>query len=64
MAETIGMIQKAVRDNAMSAVQIKHSTNASKDGQESFESDSHSGRSATSKTPENVECVQAAMNNW
>ena len=33
-----------------------------KDGQESVESDPHSGRPATSRTPENVERVQAVIN--
>ena len=45
-------------DDAMSTVQIKHL----KDGQESVESHPHSGRPATSRTPENVEHVQAAIN--
>ena len=56
------MIQKAFRDDAMGAAEIKvwH-----KDGQESVESDPHSGRSATSRTPENVERVWAAINkDW
>ena len=39
-------------------VQHKHF----KDGWESFESDPHSGRPATSRTPENVERVQAVIN--
>ena len=30
-----------------------------KDGQEFFESDPHSGRPLTSRTPKNIECVQA-----
>ena len=33
-----------------------------KDGRESVESDPHSGRPATSRTPENVEHAQAAIN--
>ena len=33
-----------------------------KDGQESVESDPHSGRPATSRTSENVERVQSAIN--
>ena len=33
-----------------------------KDGQESIESDTHSGRPATSRTPKNVECVWVAIN--
>ena len=56
------MIQKAFRDDAMSAVQIKVWHKHFKDGQESVESDPCSGKSATSRTPENVECVQAAIN--
>ena len=60
--ETIQMIQKAFRDNAMSAVQIKVWHKCFRDGQESVESDPHSGRPATSRTPENVECVLAAIN--
>ena len=56
------MIQKAFRDDAMSAAQIKVWHKCFKDGRESIESDPHSRRPATSKTPENVECVQAAIN--
>ena len=33
-----------------------------KAGQESVESDPHSGRYAIRRTPENVQCVQAAIN--
>ena len=33
-----------------------------KDGQESVENDPHSGRPATSRTPENVERVHATIN--
>ena len=60
--ETIWMIQKAFRDNAMSAAQIKVWHKHSKDGQESVVSDPHSGRPATSGMPENVEHVWAAIN--
>ena len=60
--ETIQMIQKGFRDDAMSAVQIKVWHKHFKDGQDSVESDPHSRRSATSRTPENVECVGAATN--
>ena len=60
--ETIQMIQKAFGDNAMSAVQIKVWLKCFKDGQEFVESDPHSGRTATSQTPENVERVGAAIN--
>ena len=55
--ETIRMLQKAFRDDAMGAVQVKLWHECFKDGQESIESDPHSGRPATSSTPENVECV-------
>ena len=55
--ETIQMIQKAFRDNAMSAVQIKVWHKCFRDDQESVESDPHSGRPATSRTLENVEHV-------
>ena len=49
----------------MSAAQIKVWHKHFKDGQESVESDPSSGRPATSRTPENVECVQAAVNkDW
>ena len=59
------MIQKAFRDDATSAVQIKVWHKDFKDGRESVESDSHSGGPATSRTPENVECVQVAINkDW
>ena len=56
------MIQKAFGDDAMSAAQIKVWHRCFKDDQESVEIDPHSGRPATSKTPENVEWVQAADN--
>ena len=61
--ETIWMIQKASRDNAMSAVQIKVWRKCFRDGLESVESDPHSGRPATSRTPENGERVQAVINS-
>ena len=48
------MIQKAFGDDLMSAVQIKVWHKHFKDGQESVESDPHSGRPATSRTRENV----------
>ena len=54
--ETIWMMLKAFGDYAVSVAQ------SFKDGQGSVESDPHSGRPATSKTPENVECVWAAIN--
>ena len=56
------MIQKFWGDDAMSAVQIKVWHKCFKDGWESVESDPHSGRPATSRTPENVARVQAAIN--
>ena len=60
--ETIQMIQKAFRDNAMSAVQIKVWHKCFKGAWESAENDAHSGRPPKSSTPENAECVQAAIN--
>ena len=63
--ETIWMVQKAFREDAMSAVQMKLWHKCFKDGWESVESDPHSGRPATSRTPENVKCVQAAIHkDW
>ena len=56
------MIQKTFREDAMSTVQIKVWHKFFKDGQESVESDPHSGRPATSRTPDNVERVRAAAN--
>ena len=61
-AETIRMIPKAFRDDAVSAAQTKAWQRCFKDGRESVERDPHSGRPATSTTPENVECVRAAIN--
>ena len=59
------MIQKAFGDNAMNAAQMTVWHKLFKDGQESVESGPHSGRPATSRIPENVECVQAAVNkDW
>ena len=60
--ETIQVIQKAFGGGAMSAAQIKVWHKCFKDGQESVESDPHSGRPATSRTPENVVHVWAAIN--
>ena len=63
--ETIQMIQKTFRDDARSAAEIKVWHKCFKDGQESLESDSCSGRPATSRTPENVERVWAAISkDW
>ena len=56
------MIQTAFGDDAVSAVQIKVWHKHFKDGQEYVERDPHSGRSATGRTPENVERVWAAIN--
>ena len=53
------MIQ-AFGDDAMSAAQIKVWHKCFKDGQEYAESEPHSGRPATRRIPENIECVQAA----
>ena len=61
-AETIQMIQKASRDDAMSAVKIKVWHKCFKNGTESLESNPCSRRPATSTTPENVEPVQATIN--
>ena len=59
------MIQKAFRDVAMSAVQIKVWHKHFKDGQESVKSDPSSGRPATIRTHKNVQRVQAAINkDW
>ena len=55
------MTQKVFRDNAMSATQIKVWHKHFKDGQESVESGPHSGRPATSRTPENVEHARPAI---
>ena len=60
--ETIQGIQKVLGDNAISAVQIKVLYKLFKDGQESVGSDPRSGRPATSRAPENVERVRAAIN--
>ena len=60
--ETIQMLQKAFRDDAMSAVQIKVWHKHFTDGRESVESDPCSGRPATSRTPDDVENVRATIN--
>ena len=60
--ETLQIILKAFRDDAMSAAQIKVWPRCFKDGQNSVESDPHSGRPATSGTPENAERVWTAIN--
>ena len=60
--KTIQMTQKAFGDNVMRAAQIKVWHKYFTDGQESVDSDPRSGRTATSRTPENVERVRAAVN--
>lgn len=60
-AETVRIIRKVFGDDAMSAAQIKVWHKRFKDGRESVESDPRSGRPATSRTPENVERVRAAV---
>jgi len=60
--ETIPMIKKALGDDSMSEAQIKLWYRHFKDGQESIESDRCSGRPSTSRTPENVESIRAAIN--
>ena len=55
------MIQKAFGDDAVSAAQIKVRHKCFKNGQKSVESDPHSGMPAKSRTPENVERIQAAI---
>ena len=56
------MIQKAFGDDLMSVMQMKVWHKCFKHAQKSVKSDPHSGRPATSRTPENVEHVQAAIN--
>jgi len=56
------MIKKAFGDDSLSEAHIKVWYRRFKDGWESMESGPHSGRPSTSKTPENVECVWAAIN--
>ena len=60
-AETIQMTQ-AFGDNAISAAQMEVWQKCFKDGRESVESDPHSGKSATSRTPENVKCAWTSIN--
>ena len=55
------MIWEAFGDNAMSAAKIKVWHKCFKDGQESVESDPHSGRPTTGRIPENVECYSAPL---
>ena len=56
------MIQKAFRDDVMNAVQIQTWHKCFKDGQEFIESDPWAVRPATSRTPENVDHIQATIN--
>ena len=49
------------QDDGMSAAQIKVWHKCFKDGWESMEGDTRSGRPATSRTPENIEQVLAAI---
>ena len=56
------MIQEVFGDNSMNAVQVKVWHKCFKDDQESVEIDSPSGKPATSRTLDNVECVWAAIN--
>ena len=63
--KSIQMIQEAFRDDGMSAVQIKVWHQCFEDGRESVESDPHSERPETSRTPEDVEHARAAINkDW
>jgi hypothetical protein len=56
------MIKEVFRDDSMSEAQIKLWYSHFKDGRESVENDRRSGRPSTSRTPENVESVRAAIN--
>ena len=56
--ESVRMMHKAFGDNAKSEAEIKGWHKHFKEGQESVESDPCSRRPATSRTPENVECVR------
>ena len=55
------MIKKAFGDDSLSEAQIKLWYRRFKDGWESVESDSRSGRPSTSRTPEYVKSAQAAI---
>lgn len=61
-AGTIWIIQKSFGDDSVSEAQIKLRYSCFTDGRESVESDPRPGRPSTSRTPENVECVWAAIN--
>jgi hypothetical protein len=56
------MIKKAFRNDSMSEAQMKLWYRSFKGGWESVESDPHSGRPSTSRTPENVELMWATIN--
>jgi len=56
------MIKKAFGDDSMSEAQIKLWYRRFKDGREPVESDRRSRRPSTSRTPKNVEIIQAAIN--
>jgi len=56
------MIKKAFGHDSVSEAQIKLWYICFKDGRESVESDRRSGRPSTSRTPENVESIRAAIN--
>jgi hypothetical protein len=56
------MIKKAFGDDSLSEAQIKLWYRRFKDGRESVDSNPHSERPSTSRTPENVECMSAAIN--
>ena len=56
------MIRKVYGDDSMSDTQIKEWFKRFKDGRVSVDSDPRSGRPSTSRTVENVERVQDAIN--
>jgi hypothetical protein len=56
------MIKKVFGDDSMNEAPIKLRYRRCKDGWESVESDPSSGTPSTSRTPENVELVRAAIN--
>ena len=60
--ETIQMIQKAFKDNAMSAAPKKSVAQTLQKRLRIVESDPCLGRPATSRTSKNVKCEQAAIN--
>jgi len=55
-------IKKAFEDDSLSEAQIKFWYRRFKDGWESMDNDPCSGRPSTSRTPENVGWVWAAIN--